>query len=332
MLSLAECQALPKVELHVHIEGSIRPETVLRLAKKNDIDLPATTVAGLREWYRFTDFPHFVEVYTLLSQCIQEPEDIEFIVTEFMAGQAEQNILYTEATYTAGTILQHAAIPIDEQIDALRRGITQGRRDHGVDLGIIMDFVRQDLPEDSVTIAEHAVDAHGKGVVALGLSGIEGVGPAEDHRAAFNYAMAHGLPIVPHAGETQGADSIWEALELTECKRIGHGIRCLEDDALVNELIEQQVVLEVCPSSNVCLNVVPSWEEHPLAKLRDRGLRVTLNSDDPPMFNTTLSEEYHRASKTWGWNADVLQSLVLNAAKATLQTDNERAALLARLV
>jgi|GEM_PF-6461167 len=205
-----------------------------------------------------------------------------------MAGQAEQNILYTEATYTAGTIFQHAAIPIDEQIDALRRGITQGRRDHGVDLGIIMDFVRQDLPEDSVTIAEHAVDAHGKGVVALGLSGIEGVGPAEDHRAAFNYAMAHGLPIVPHAGETQGADSIWEALELTECKRIGHGIRCLEDDALVNELIEQQVVLEVCPSSNVCLNVVPSWEEHPLAKLRDRGLRVTLNSDDPPMFTVMI--------------------------------------------
>jgi adenosine deaminase len=144
--------------------------------------------------------------------------------------------------------------------------------------------------------------------------------------------MAHGLPIVPHAGETQGADSIWEALELTECKRIGHGIRCLEDDALVNELIEKQVVLEVCPSSNICLNVVPSWEEHPLAKLRDRGLRVTLNSDDPPMFNTTLSEEYHRASKTWGWNADVLKSLVLNAAKATLQTDDERTALLARLV
>ncbi len=318
MVSLEECRLMPKVELHVHLEGSIRPETVLQLSQRNNVPLPYDTLEGLREWYQFRDFPHFVEIYVGVSKCIRTPQDIEFIARQFLEGQREQNILHSEVTYTASTIQRHCGIPWDEQIDALERAIEYGKRDLGISMGLIIDIVRGDTPEQGMDVAQMAISGMGRGVIALGLAGPEGPNQARPYQEAFDLAWQSGLDVIPHAGEIQGPESIWEALEVCRPKRIGHGVRCLEDPELVKVLREKQIVLEVSPTSNVCLGVVPSFEEHPLPRLVEEGLVVTINSDDPPMFNTTLSEEYAKCSAAFGWDAEQLRGFSRVAAENSL--------------
>jgi len=331
MVSLEDCRAMPKVELHVHLEGSIRPETVLQLSKKNNVALPYDTLDGLKEWYQFRDFPHFVEVYVAVSKCIKTPEDIEFIAREFLLGQKAQNILHSEVTFTASTIKNHCGIPWDEQIDALERAIKFGQDELGVSMLLIIDIVRGDSAEAGLNVAEMAVSGIGRGVGALGLAGQEGLDQARPYQSAYELAWARGLPVIPHAGETQGATSIWEALEVTKCQRVGHGIRCLEDPALVNALREKQVVLEVCPTSNVCLTSIKRIEDHPIKQLVDEGLLVTINSDDPPMFSTTLSDEFARCSAAFGWDIDMLRGLSVRAAENSLLQPEAKSQLLNRM-
>ncbi|MBS1710428.1 MAG: adenosine deaminase [Armatimonadetes bacterium] len=318
MVSIEQCRAMPKVELHVHLEGSIRPQTLIRLAEKNKVALPADTVEGLAEWYRFRDFPHFVEIYTAVSSCIRTPEDIEFVATEFLQGQAEQNILWSEATYTAGTIAKESGIPWDEQLGALGEAMVYGHEQLGIHMGLIIDIVRGWPVDYAMEVADWAIRSMGRGVVALGLSGIEGVGQTAPYAEVFALAERAELPIVPHAGETQGAYSIWDALEYTGCQRIGHGIRCLEDKELVRELRRRGTVLEVCPTSNICLTPIPDLGHHPIAEMHDLGLAVTINSDDPPMFGTTLSDEFARCSAAFGWDGQTLSGLIRTAAESSL--------------
>lgn len=319
---------IPKVELHVHLEGSIRPETVLQLAKRHGAELPATTVDGLREWYRFRDFPHFVEVYVAVSKCIKTADDLELIAREFLKGQAEQNILHSEVTFTASTIERFVGIPWKEQQEALLRAMRYGEEELGVTMGLILDIVRGCAPEVALEVAKSSISS--EGVIALGLAGEECRGTAQ-YAEAFAIARDVGFPIVPHAGETMGADSIWEVLEYTNPLRIGHGVRCLEDPSLVRELRDRQIPLEVCPGSNVALGVFPSLAEHPLPRLMDEGLYVTVNSDDPPMFDTSLTDEFERCSETFDFDEDVVWSLCLNAARASLLPDEKKAALIARM-
>lgn len=325
MVTSEFCRRIPKVELHVHLEGSIRPETVLKLAKRHDIELPADTVEGLQDWYRFRDFPHFVEVYVAVSKCIRTPDDLELITREFLEGQAAQNVLHSEVTYTACTIEKYNGISWPDQHAALKRAIEYGEKELGVSMALILDIVRGDPSERGDEVARWAASAYGDGVCALGLAGIEGIVPAETYTSAFKIAHDAGMPVIPHAGETRGAASIREALDLTNPLRIGHGVRALEDRSVVRELLDRQIPLEVCPSSNVCLGVFPTLAEHSLPLLLDEGLYITINSDDPPMFNTTVSDELFRCSETFGFNEDILWSLELNAARAsTLDADRKR--------
>lgn len=331
MVTRDACLALPKVELHVHLEGSIRPETVLALARKNGVALPADTVDGLCDWYRFTNFAHFVEIYTTVSSCIRSAEDIEFVAREFLEGQREQNVLHTEFTYTALTQRSQAGIPLTEQMEALARALDYARHMLGISAGVILDFTRETDVFEARELCELALAWHGRGVVALGLSGFESVGVAFHHRETLAYARHMGLPIVPHAGETQGAASIQEAVDLCEPPRIGHGIRVLEDDMLADRLAKAGTVLEVCPTSNVCLGVVPMLEAHPLPHLIDRGLVVTINSDDPPMFGTTITDEFYRCAQTFGWGLPTLERFCRTAAEAALIPEGERSVLLRRM-
>ena len=325
------CYRMPKVELHVHLEGSIRPETVLKLSERNKVELLANTVEGLKDWYRFRDFPHFVQIYVAVSKCIKTPDDIELITREFLEGQAAQNILHTEATYTATTIEKHNKIPWPDQHAALKRAIAYGKEELGVTVNFILDIVRGDPAERGLELAHWAVAAHGDGVCALGLAGIEGVCEASRYAEAFAYARQAGLPIIPHAGETKGAESMNDVIAATQPTRIGHGVRCLEDPKLVQYLVEKQIPLEVNPTSNVCLGVFPSLAEHPIAQMMDEGLYVTINSDDPPMFNTTLTDEFYQCAKTFGFNEDILWTLNLNAANAALLPADEKRAMIAKM-
>jgi adenosine deaminase len=318
---------MPKAELHVHLEGAIRPETLLQLARRHQVPLPANSVAGLREWYVFTDFAHFVQIYIKISECIRTPDDIELIAREFLAGQAAQNIRYSEVTYTAYTHYAQKGLSFADQLAALNRARDWATSNLGVTMGIVIDIAREMPGSDSPLVADWAISAMGEGVIALGLGGSEVGHPPEKHRAAFERARAAGLPSVPHAGETAGPSSIWGALRSLSAVRIGHGVRCLEDPALVAELRDRQIPLEVCPTSNVCLGVAPSMAEHPLPQLIEQGLYVTVNSDDPPMFNTTLTGEYLALAQVFQFDAPRLERLALNAVRASLLPPAQRAAL-----
>ncbi len=324
-------RAMPKVELHVHLEGAIQPETLLKLAARHGITLPADSVEGIRQWYTFVDFPHFVEIYVKISECIRTPYDIELITREFLAGQAAQNIRYSEATYTPLTHYHQKGLEFDQQLAAINRARAWALDEHDVRMGLTLDIAREVSAENGLITAGWAIAGKNDGVTALGLGGLEVGHPPEKFTAAFDRARAAGLPSVPHAGETEGPPSIWGALNSLGAVRIGHGVRCLEDPALVDLLRERQIPLEVCPTSNVCLGVAASFAEHPLPRLIEQGLTVTLNSDDPPMFNTTLTDEFLQAADTFGFGPEALEKLVLNAARASFLPKADKTTLEAAL-
>ncbi|MBN1305691.1 MAG: adenosine deaminase [Anaerolineales bacterium] len=318
---------MPKAELHVHLEGSVLPATLLKLARRHQIALPADTVEGLREWYTFRDFDHFIEIYMVISSCLRTAEDIELITREFLQEQARQNILYTEATFTPYNQYMNCQLDFQPQMEAVNRARRWGYQELGVQMNVIMDIPRIIPPDQGDRVAGWALEWFGGGLAALGLGGPEVDNPPEKYRRAFNRVRQAGIPCVLHAGETVGPSSIWSALKVAESRRIGHGVRAVEDPALVEHLRAAQTPLEVCPTSNLCLGVYPSMEAHSLPVLMESGLFITLNSDDPPMFNTTLTEEYLRCQRAFGWEQEVIQGLVMNAVEAALLPEEEKAGL-----
>jgi aminodeoxyfutalosine deaminase len=317
--------AMPKVELHVHLEGATRPETLLTLAQRHNITLPANTVEGLREWFVFRDFPHFVDIYVAISDAIRTYDDLELITREFFMGQAEQNIRHTEFTYTPYTHAQLKGWVIEEQLAALNRARAWASAEYGMTSGMIWDIAREVDAEKGLITAQWVRDHYGDGVIALGFGGYEVGHPVEKHTPSFELMHTSGVPCILHAGETGGADSIWGAIKVGNTQRIGHGVRCLEDASLVEYLRREQIPLEVNPTSNVRLGVAPSLAEHPLPRLMAEGLYVTVNSDDPPMFNTTLTQEYQMCAETFGWDVNVVERLVMNAVGAAMLPPPQKA-------
>lgn len=320
---------MPKVELHVHLEGSVQPHTLLELARIHAVELPASDVAGLREWYRFRDFSHFIEIYMKISACLKTAEDIERIARQFLEGQAAQNIRYSEVTFTPYNQYYNNGLGFHEQIDAVNRARVWAERELGVRMGLIVDIPRMVPPEEGERVAAWVIERCGDGVIALGLGGAEVGHPPEKFAHAFRRALDAGVPCILHAGETAGPQSIWSALRVAESRRIGHGVRAVEDPALLAYLVERQIPLEVCPTSNICLKVYPSYARHSLPALLRAGAYVTLNSDDPPMFNTTLTDEYKIGVREWGWDGEMVRRLVINALNAALLPAPDRLALAA---
>jgi adenosine deaminase len=315
---------MPKVELHVHLEGSIPPAALLALARRRGIDLPADSVAGLAEWFRFRDFAHFVEVYVTICRCLRQPEDFQGLVDAFAAEQARQNVTYSEAHFTIGTHLinGHSA---SELRDAMAEALVDAERRHGVRVRLIPDLVRNVAFKWADRTLEWALEMQGRGVIALGLSGFEDTHPNEPFREHFRVAAAAGLHRVAHAGEHAGPASVRSVLEVCGAERIGHGVRSIEDSELVAELAAEGVPLEVCPSSNVCLGVVPDLASHPFERLRAAGANVTVSSDDPPLFATTLTDEYQRLADAFGYDAETLAGLSLAALHASFLPSEEKA-------
>jgi adenosine deaminase len=308
---------MPKVELHVHLEGSIRPETLLTLAERNKVALPADTIEGLRAWTQFSDFAHFIEVYFAICDCLRTPDDFELITREFLAHRAEQNVRYSEVIFTPYTHREH--VSFDEQLAAINRAREEAEASHGIRIGLAPDISRETRPiEESLLVADWAIENMGNGIIGLGLGGPEIGNPPELFREAFERARAAGLPSLPHAGETEGPQSVWGALNALSAVRIGHGVRCLEDPELVAFLRERQIPLDVSPTSNVCLGVVPALADHPLPELLEQGLFVTINSDDPPMFDTTLTDEYLRIVEAFDFDRAQIKQFVINGIRASL--------------
>jgi adenosine deaminase len=317
---------MPKVELHVHLEGSIRPSTLLALAERNGIALPAQDLEGIREFYQFTDFDHFIQVYFTISGCLKTVRDFSLIAYEFGAEMARQNIRYAEVTFTPHTNVTNTGLPFDEVLAGLNDGRARAQSDFGVEFRWVLDIVR-DTPDTRHQVAAWAINAVDRGAVGLGLGGTERGRPPEWFTDAYALAREAGLHSVPHAGEVEGPESVWSAIRALHAERLGHGVRSIEDPALVDYLRERQIPLEVCPTSNLCLGVYPAYEQHPIRRLWEQGLYVTVNSDDPPMFNTDLVREYQVLADRLDFAVAELEQLSLNALRASFLPAAQKAEL-----
>ena len=320
---------MPKVELHVHLEGTMRPAVLLELARRNGIDLPARDEAGLKRWFRFRDFEQFVKIYLTCSSALRNPEDFELLALDFLAEQADQKVAYCEVHFTISTHLAAGAAGRDGEAirQALAAAIAEGERRYGVVMRLIPDIVRNVGPAPADTTLEWALAGREHGVVALGLSGSEARFGNEPFERHFQAAAAAGLPRVAHAGEHAGPESIRSVLDLCRPARIGHGVRAIEDPELVAELARRQIPLEVCPSSNVALGVYPSISAHPFERLRQASVPLSVNTDDPAFFGTNLTREYLRLHEAFGYGAAELAGLSLAGLRQSFLPAARKAAM-----
>jgi adenosine deaminase len=314
---------MPKAELHVHLEGSILPRTLLKLAQRNHINLPASDEAGLKELYRFRNFAQFLQTYLMITGCLRTADDYRLIAYEFGAECARQNIRYAEVIFTPYTSISLSGLPWQEIMDGLNAGREQAAVDFGVRWQWAFDIVRNE-PDTQAAVLDITLAARNQGVIALGLGGLETGYPPELFVDTFKRAEAEGLHRVPHAGEIAGPESVWSAIKLLHADRIEHGVRSIEDPSLIEYLRSNAIPLDVCPTSNICLKVYPDYASHPLRKLWDAGLFMTIGSDDPPMFGTDLNHEYQLLVKEYNFTQSELERISLNAIHASFLNPSEK--------
>ena len=256
---------------------------------------------------------------------------MEFAAREFLAEQARQNIVYTEVTYT----INQRKMPFKPQLEALNRAKTWAQKEFGISMNYVIDiprnFENMDPSAFSTLFATHAVQGMGQGVVALGLAGKEDTHNVADFSAGFDIAKEAGLPIVPHAGEAVGPQSMLDAIEHCAPPRIGHGVRCVEDKNLMALLKERQIHLEISPTSNICLGIFDSMADHSFAEIAAAGIPFSINSDDPPYFNTTLTDELIIVAERLNWTVEDVQAHMVKTAEATLLPENEKSALINKI-
>jgi aminodeoxyfutalosine deaminase len=321
---------LPKAELHVHHVGSASARIVAELAERHPGVVPSDPDA-LRDFFAFRDFAHFIEVYLSVVDLIRTPEDIRYLTYEVAREMAEgQRIRYAELTCTPYTSVMRG-IAIEAYTEAIEDARVAAERDFGLVLRWIYDIPGESgVPSADATLGyalDHRVDA----LVGFGLGGPEiGVERAQ-FKPHFDAARAAGLHSVPHAGETTGPQTIWDSLRLLGAERIGHGTSAVQDPALLAHLAEHDIALEVCPSSNVATRAVASIDEHPLRAFVDAGVTVTINSDDPPMFGTTLNQEYAVAAGLLGLDEAGLAELARAAVRASFAEEDLKTRLLTEI-
>lgn len=324
--------ALPKVELHVHLIGSASVPTVLELARRHPGGEVPTSEEELRAFYTFTDFPHFARVYRAVNALVREPQDVATLVLGLARDLAAQQARYVELQVTPYAHWM-VGMPMREVTEALDLAARQALTDHGIEVAYIFDIPGEYGEEAARITVEHALQEPPAALVGFGIGGIEQerVRYRDAFRAAFSAARAAGLHSVPHGGEMTGAETIWEVIEGMGAERIAHGIRCLEDPRLVAYLRETQIPLDVCPTSNVCTGQIARIEDHPLPRLLEEGLFVTLNTDDPPMFATTLNQEYRIAAHVFGLGEAELAQLARNAVQASYLSEARKGELFAEI-
>jgi aminodeoxyfutalosine deaminase len=316
---------LPKAELHVHHVGSASPRIVSELAARHPGAVPSDPDA-LREFYTFRDFAHFIEVYLAVVDLIREPEDVRLLTYEVAAEMAAKNIRYAELTLTPYTSVL-AGVPIEAYVDAVEDARVAAERDHGIRLRWVYDIPGESgLPAAEATTT-YALKHGPEALIGFGLGGPEIGVERPQFKPFFDQARAAGLHSVPHAGETTGPQTVWDALEHLGAERIGHGTSSVRDPELLRHLAEQRIPLEVCPTSNIATRAVDRLEDHPIRQMHEAGALVTIGSDDPPMFGTTLNREYEIAAELLGLDERGIVDLAKNAVTASFMSEADKAAL-----
>jgi aminodeoxyfutalosine deaminase len=287
----------PKIELHVHLEGTVRPQTLLSIATRNGYSLGVDTVDQLAELFHYRDFDHFMEVWTFTTNALRTADDFRQITVDYARTAAEHGAVYIEAIFSP---VERAwrGVDLDEIFTGYCDGAQEAWEQTGVHVRLTPEITRGAPLEDAVEAVRCAIKYRGRGIVGIGLGGEEALYPPEPFAPAFRLAIDAGLGSVPHAGEVVGPASIWGCLRALGATRIRHGIRAIEDPALVEELATRGIVLDVCPISNVRTGAVRSLDEHPLPALVRAGVRCSISTDDPAMFDTDLARDYEAATTT----------------------------------
>jgi adenosine deaminase/aminodeoxyfutalosine deaminase len=303
---------LPKAELHLHLEGSIDSATLLELRQRQGIDAPPAEVDQL---YNYADFTGFLQAFKDVTGYLRTPDDYELITYRLMERLKSENILHAEVIVSVGVCLwrkqDFAAI-----FEGLERGRQRGEKDFGISLLWIFDAIRQFGPEKAQPVLDHAIQFRDRNVVAFGIGGDERQGPPEQFTEIYARAADHGLHLTAHAGETAGPESIWGALNL-KAERIGHGLTAEKDPELIEELAQRQVPIEICVTSNLRTGCCTDLTQHPVRRYFDQGLMLTLASDDPAMFHTTLTREYDLVQQHFGFTDEHLRELARNSFEAS---------------
>jgi len=316
-------QALPKAELHLHLEGAIQPATALELAKRNNIKLPVNTVDEMNDWFRFRDFNHFVDIIVQVCSCLTTADDFELVTYDLAAQLKAQNVRYAEIDFSPA-VHHLRGITQATYMEGLRRGRMRADSELGVTLNWTFAISRHRDRALADYVTEVAIDGRSDGVVALGLSGQEVGYPPEEFSEYFARARAAGLRSAPHAGELVGSESVWDALKALQADRIAHGVRAIEDALLVKHLADHGTGLAVSCTSNLCLGVYPDLSAHPLPALHSAGVQFTVNTDDPALFNTTLNHEIALLQSPLGFNISDIESIVLNGIRHSFLPDQKK--------
>ncbi|MFM2389169.1 MAG: hypothetical protein RLZZ437_724 [Pseudomonadota bacterium] len=291
---------LPKIELHLHLEGAAPPAFIRDLAKRKKMD-----IAGIFNEdgsYRFADFWDFIKVYEAATSVLTTAEDYHRLTLAVLEESAKSGVVYSETFLSPDFCGGRDLGAWREYLHAMREAADIGQRDMGITLRGIVTCIRHFGPDKARQTARCAAETAGDWIVGFGIAGDEKVGIPKDFRYAFDMAREAGLRITAHAGEWGGPESVRAALDALNPERIGHGVRAIEDLALVDHLAERGIVLEVCPGSNIALGLYKDWRAHPIAELDRRGVKVTVSTDDPPFFHTTMAREYDRLAEALDWD------------------------------
>lgn len=306
-------RSLPKAELHLHLEGAVEPATLLELRLRHG--MADANLAACEALYQYLDFQGFLMAFKAVTDHLQTAEDYELITYRLMERLQTENVLHAEVFVSVGVCLWRS-LDFPALFEGMERGRERGARDFGVSLLWIFDAVRHFGAAPAQRVAELAVEYRDRNVIAFGIGGDEARGAPELFRDVYAYAASHGLHRTAHAGETTPPESIWGALNLG-AERIGHGLTAGQDPELLEELSQRQIPVEICMSSNVLTGACARIEDHPVRQYFEQGLMLTLNTDDPSMFRTSLNREYAIAQKTFGFTEEQLRELARNSFEAS---------------
>lgn len=321
--------ALPKVELHLHLEGAAPPAFIRSLAKERHVDIGG--IFGADGGYAFRGFHEFLRVYDAACQVLQRPDDFRRLTRAVLGERAADGVIYCEVFLSPDFCGGGDLSAWRDHLAAIAEAATEAEARDGIAMRAIVTAIRHLGPAQARRVARCAAETAGDFVIGFGISGDEGAGQARDFTWGFDCAREAGLGLCAHAGEWAGPQSVRAALDHWRVARIGHGVRAIEDGALIDHLADLGIVLDVCPGSNVALGLYPSIAAHPVARLRDAGLRVTLSTDDPPFFRTSLQREYAALARAFGWTEADFRAINADAARAAFCDQATRARILARL-
>jgi adenosine deaminase len=311
---------LPKAEIHLHLEGAIPLEALYTLVQKYEGNAKTTSLQTLESKFKYQDFPHFIETWVWKNQFLRQYKDFTFIAEAVARDLARQNILYVEAFFSPPDFYRYG-LQTQPLTEAIRKGLS---RVPEIEVALVADLVRNYGPEQGQRTLHEIVEVKSEGVIGIGIGGSEQIAPPEPYQHVFDLARKLGFHTNAHAGEAAGAQSIWGAVQSLQVERIGHGTRAEEDPALVSYLAEKQLPIEMCPLSNLRTGVVSSLKSHPVRRFFDKGLLITINTDDPKMFNNSLAEEYNLLLDEHGFTPKEIKTLILNTLKASWMPETRK--------